>query len=375
MKRVFLLLLFLAVPRFCSAQTPNCEGMNWTLQGIDRTYGPQNEYIASQTVTYNVTCTYWKNGQPIPALSTTSAVSATGAGGVGWNGSSTVDIACNPQFSVSGYIPTYVGGVTPNDSFTNNGENFGVSLSTGWPSVSSCFFESTNTKQVFCATQACQTTCQPPHCPGSGSPILIDLDGKGFFLTDAQDGVRFDISGTGTPVQIAWTAKGADNAFLSLPGADGLVHNGTQLFGNYSPQPPSDDPNGFAALAVYDEPENGGNGDGILDARDEIWPSLRLWIDKNHDGTCTKDEMFTLDSLGVHSISLAYTKTPRVDQFGNQFRYRAKVNPGDPSDVGRWAYDVFFVVASPIAKCMSPTKSVNPVGDLLGLIAPSIPRP
>jgi hypothetical protein len=35
-----------------------------------------------------------------------------------------------------------------------------------------------------------------------------------------------------------------------------------------------------------------------------------------------------------------------MDEFGNQFRYKAKVNSSgvcDQSDIGRWAYDVFLV--------------------------------
>ena len=44
-----------------------------------------------------------------------------------------------------------------------------------------------------------------------------------------------------------------------------------QMFGNFTPLPTSSTPNGFAALAVYDDPKNGGNGDGIIDARDAVW--------------------------------------------------------------------------------------------------------
>lgn len=156
------------------------------------------------------------------------------------------------------------------------------------------------------------------------------------------------MAGTGNPVQMGWTAKGAANAFLALPGPDGLVHNGKELFGNFTPQPPSDHPNGFAALAVYDEPSNGGNGDGVIDARDAIFTSLRLWIDANHDGVAQVEELHTLPSLGVNSLSLKYRDSAKTDRYGNQFRFRAPVNPDDPeaSRVDRKAYDVFFVTAA-----------------------------
>jgi hypothetical protein len=184
----------------------------------------------------------------------------------------------------------------------------------------------------------------PPAVCGS-SPILIDISGRGFDLTSAAGGVKFDISGMGNPIQMAWSAAGADNAFLALPSADGLVHGGKQLFGDYTPQPTSATPNGFAALAVYDDPKNGGNGDGVIDSRDAIFASLRLWIDANHDGISQPEEIHTLASLGVNSISLTYKLSEKEDHYGNRFRYRARVNPDDPdaSHVGRTAYDVFFV--------------------------------
>lgn len=196
--------------------------------------------------------------------------------------------------------------------------------------------------------QSFADTCDPP-CLCQGSPIIVDVSGQGFHLTSAINGVRFDISGTNDLVQIAWTAVGSDNAFLALPGSDGLVHNGKELFGNFTPQPPSANPNGFLALAVYDQPENGGNGDGIIDARDKIFSSLRLWIDVNHDGICQPDELHTLPSLGVYSISLDYYLSKRRDQYGNQFRYRSEVNPDDPdaSHAGRTAYDVYLLTLGP----------------------------
>lgn len=218
--------------------------------------------------------------------------------------------------------------------------------------VSPCTTVPVMSRQDFWQCQGIACAPPPPQCcPFSltlgcvpcTSPIILDLDGHGFFLTNAQNGVSFDISGTGNPIQMGWTATGADNAFLALPGADGLVHNGKQLFGNFTPQPPSEHPNGFAALAVFDDPKNGGNGNGIIDPGDAVFSSLRLWIDANHDGICQPEELHTLASLGVETISLHYTVSEKVDRYGNVFHYRALVDQGDSTHVGRTAYDVFFV--------------------------------
>jgi len=202
------------------------------------------------------------------------------------------------------------------------------------------------------------------------TPVLIDVGGHGFALTDAANGVTFDIAGTGTPIQIGWTAPGANNAFLALPGADGLVHNGKQLFGNFTSQPPSATPNGFAALAVFDQPSAGGNGDGVIDKNDTVFASLRLWIDTNHDGIATLDEMHTLQSLGVNSISLKYKQDDKTDQYGNVFRYRAQVNPGDATSTGRMAYDVFFVGIPPTAKNIIPAGGKCQAPTKVGMLAP-----
>lgn len=173
------------------------------------------------------------------------------------------------------------------------------------------------------------------------SPIIIDLAGNGFSLTSAANGVMFDIRSTGTPMKISWTAPGAANAFLVLDrNGNGVIDNGTEMFGNSTPQPASAHPNGFLALAQYDA-----NGDGVIDASDPIYSQLRLWVDANHDGISQPEELHTLPEMGVYSISLDYSLSMRTDEFGNVFRYKAKVNVGQAgaSDVGKKAYDVFFV--------------------------------
>jgi hypothetical protein len=212
-----------------------------------------------------------------------------------------------------------------------------------------------------------QTLCNcnvelPPCC--CTSPILIDVAGDGFRLTSWVDGVAFAPHPGFGPSDRAWTEANSDDAWLVLDrDADGLINDGSEMFGNATPQPqPADGTprNGFLALAQYDDDRN-----GSIDEKDPIFAGLRLWQDRDHDGVSQPWELYALTELGVAGISLAYSEAREVDQHGNSFRYKAAVygTPGSP--VGMTAWDVWLVGVrpEPAIRDRSALSNAEPAGN------------
>ncbi|HXE11310.1 MAG TPA: hypothetical protein VN633_04270 [Bryobacteraceae bacterium] len=181
-----------------------------------------------------------------------------------------------------------------------------------------------------------------PVCPNS--PIVIDAFDEGFHLTNVSGGVQFRVLPGEMPSQMSWTDPQWRNGWLVLDrNGNGTIDDFTELFGDLTPQPKGSDPNGYLALALFDQPMNGGNSNGVIDPDDSVYDHLRLWIDANHNGISEPEELHTLRDLGIFKIDLNYHLSRYVDQNGNSFRYKSRIWD-EASHAHNVCYDVFLQV-------------------------------
>jgi hypothetical protein len=260
--------------------------------------------------------------------------SATATGGNLWNSAHAVTNNCKLWDGSTGANCTTPGfdGSCPLGS-SPNGTGlccFSTTSSCSATAISKCFMLDGDFDFLTC------------RCIG-GSPVIIDVNGDGIALTGAADGVDFDLNGNGTKERLGWTVGNSDDAWLALDrNENGNIDNGSELFGNFSAQPDGPNKNGFLALAEFDKAANGGNGDGVINSADSVFERLRLWQDSNHNGLVDSGELHTLASQNIRELEFDCKESKRTDQFGNEFRYRAKVKDTQEGKVARWAWDVFL---------------------------------
>jgi Ca2+-binding RTX toxin-like protein len=129
------------------------------------------------------------------------------------------------------------------------------------------------------------------------------LNKNGFEMIAASEGVVFDHDGDGQKTGTGWV--GSNDGFLIFDrNNDGIINNGGELFGEHTLKYSGSGKyaDAFEALAQEDT-----NGDGVVNAQDANWTSLKVWRDLNQDGISQENEFFTLDELGIAGFSTEKT--------------------------------------------------------------------
>jgi trimeric autotransporter adhesin len=134
---------------------------------------------------------------------------------------------------------------------------------------------------------------------GTGTPIILDLNGDGVKTQSITAGVKFDLFATGQAVSTGWVSNG-DGLLVLDRNHDGQINDGSELFGSATKLSNGQTaPDGYAALRELDT-----NHDGVISSQDAVYADLRVWVDSNSDGVTEAGELKTLASLGIAKIDL-----------------------------------------------------------------------
>ncbi|WP_326937897.1 calcium-binding protein [Frateuria sp. Soil773] len=135
-------------------------------------------------------------------------------------------------------------------------------------------------------------------------PLALDLNGDGVVATRAEAnwaGALFDNDGDGIRTATGWIDS-EDGLLVRDINGDGVINSGAELFGDRTLLAGGGSAsNGFAALADLDS-----NADGIVDASDVAFASLKVWRDLNGNGISEAGELYTLEQVGVVALSTGY---------------------------------------------------------------------
>ena len=170
----------------------------------------------------------------------------------------------------------------------------------------------------------------------SSSPIVLDLNGDGVqTLALADSGVWFDLNNNGFAERSGWVSSEDGLLAIDLNG-NGIIDNGAELFGNHTLLADGTRAaNGFEALKQYDADSN-----GIIDSADAVFSSLRIWQDKNSNGSTDEGELLTMAQAGIAALNLGYTDSSLKDAQGNAHRQQGSYTKTDGSRAD--ATDIWF---------------------------------
>ncbi|MGI9213980.1 MAG: hypothetical protein ACR2HF_16045, partial [Methylococcaceae bacterium] len=170
------------------------------------------------------------------------------------------------------------------------------------------------------------------HTSNRKTPLVLDLNGDGIKTQSVDKGVVFDLAATGTPVQAGWVSR-QDGFLVRDLNGDRKINDGSELFGQGTTlangQKAKD---GYEALAELDA-----NKDGVIDAKDPGFATLKVWQDKNSDGVSQQKEIKPLSAYGITRLDVTPEVTQIVDKgnlIGLVSKYDTKAgNTLDMADV------------------------------------------
>ena len=146
------------------------------------------------------------------------------------------------------------------------------------------------------------------------TPLVLAFDGAGVQLTEGEATFSFT---PGRPVHTDWPTAVTPWLARDVNG-NGRIDDGSELFGSDTRVGRRTARHGFEALAALDA-----NGDGVIDARDPAFKSLRVWRDANGDRISQASELTTLAQEHVGTLDLHFSKDVACDERGNCQRERS----------------------------------------------------
>ncbi len=141
--------------------------------------------------------------------------------------------------------------------------------------------------------------------PTDVDPIVLDLDGDGLeFRPENILSPKFDMNGDGFAERSGWIS-GDDGFLVRDLNSNGKIDDINEMMGGPGQS-------GYAALAALDS-----NSDGVIDASDTDFTTLKIWQDINGDAVTDVAELKTLAEWDITSISVTPTNT--VEAPGNKY--------------------------------------------------------